>query len=51
MRSPRLLGPFIAIGAGAGVAIGVGTHHLALGLIFGVVFGIALGAIADSKKR
>lgn len=42
---------FIAVGIGAGVAIGVATHNIAMGLALGVVFGIALRGIALRKKN
>lgn len=46
-RSPRAIGPWLAIGAGVGAAIGVATSApgpwLALGLAIGLAFGARAG--------
>ena len=41
---------WIAVGIGAGVAIGAGTHQLALWLCVGVVLGAVVGFIAGRQR-
>ena len=50
MRSAsRKPGAFLAVGAGAGTAIGVATHNIAVWVGVGVAFGVVLMIIA--KRR
>lgn len=50
-RRPYNLGVFVALGAGIGVALGAGSHHIAQGLALGVSFGVAIGALVDRRAR
>lgn len=50
-RPGGALGAYLAIGIGAGTAIGVALDNIGLGIGIGLAIGIALGAAADASHR
>ena len=48
-KKANALGVWIAVGAGAGVALGLIIDQLALGIALGVGAGVAIGSILASR--
>jgi hypothetical protein len=46
----RKMAVWVAVGIGAGVAMGAATHSMAIWICFGVVAGVAIGAILGRRR-
>ncbi|GGZ62399.1 hypothetical protein GCM10008101_15690 [Lysobacter xinjiangensis] len=46
----RRRGGFLAIGLGAGIAIGVGMRNIAVGAALGLAFGLLLMRLAERRE-
>lgn len=51
MKRKKYPTAFIAVGVGAGLAIGVPNQQIALGVGLGLVFGLTLMLIAQRRQR
>jgi hypothetical protein len=46
-----LVGVWLAVGAGVGVALGAATHRIALGLALGIALGAIVDVLALRRRR